>query len=231
MQKKLIAVIFLIIIGLFAFAEKNSYDFVFENNSFAELMKNINTDKGYSAVNKSYMSLMSQLDSNQNSIVIGLRAKTAYMEYVNNLNDKKNKTELKQILAECYSDLDKLAKMKTSSVITDSITFLVYGLDYRVTGSISKGTKSIKLIDDCYANNKDDIGIAALYAQRKAQAPKIGGGDVDEALQVCNSILKNIEKQSKSVKFDVYSTLAYCYDKKGDSKKASDYKSKALSQY
>lgn len=200
---------------------------MYNNTSFSAMMDAINTKQPYATIKNLFTHA---LDAMKGDVAARLRLKTAYYDYLNTLDSKKYKNELKDGLQSCYDDLNSLEKTNTITAIKDSLTFLVYGIDYRVTGSLSKGTKSIKIIDELFEKNSNDEGVMLLYAQRKAEAPKIGGGDTEVALSILNKLLDNIDNKANAVKFAVYNELANIYEKT-DKSKASYYREKASDLY
>lgn len=190
-------------------------------------MDSINTKEPYDTIKNI---LGQSLDVASNDIALQLRLKLAFIDYLYNQNSKEYKTEMRSVLDSCYEDLAKLEKSDTPKVIKEIVKFLLYGIDYRVTGNISKGTESVKIIDNGYKNNSDNEEIMLLYAQRKAEAPLIGGGDTKLATKVLLSLLDGIEKHSKAFQFAVYSELCYVYQK-SDKAKAEYYKQKAAALY
>lgn len=205
---------------------KNEYQQVYENTYFAKLFDATNQNKSYEEVKKLYEEGVSNI---QDTVTL-IRLKLDYIEFVNNLKGKEEKKELKAILDTCYNNLEKLEKTGASALILDSLTFLVYGIEYRVTGNWNKGLISLKLIDNCYFNNKSDAGIMLLYAQRKAETPAIGGGDTNQALEVLLQLLEDIDSFTTGFKYKVYQELGSVYEKT-DSIKSQYYYNLAKDLY
>lgn len=227
MKKFLGIVLFCVLFTSCLFAETDSFGYMYGNEAFASVMDAINTNTSYEKLQKIFNEALNTVG---NDIATRLRLKIAYYDYLNGLDAKKYKKETKSGLESCYEDYDKLEKSNTIQVIKDCLTFLLYGIDYRITGSVSKGTKSIGYIDDLIKTHGDDDTVVLLYAQRKAEAPKIGGGDTALALELLTKLAEKLDNKTDAFKFAVFSELGLVY-KKTDPSKSTYYIEKAKSLY
>lgn len=227
MKKTVCILLVLFLCGLCIFANTDCLKYVYENEAFSCVIDAINQNSSYENLHQIYINA---LNETKNDIVTSLRIKMAYLDYINTIEGKKHKTELKDGLKECYNDLEKLKTSNTIKAVQDLLSFLLHGIDYRIMGNLISGTKALQLIDNLYREYSDDDSVVLLYARRKSQAPKIGGGDSNVAISLLTGLENNMEDKTAAFKFEVLSELAYLYQK-SDPTKSRSYSEKAKSLY
>lgn len=217
----------------------DSFAFLSSYPQYVELYEAINNYDSASEVEAKFESLKTSLGNTVQDWTVLLKASLNYAHYCLEIAEKKNTKKAKQLISNAEAIYEALEKsgldMKASGA--EALKFCCLSIGYLASPlSISKGLESVKVIDNAYKENPQELSIAILYAARKLNAPGIGGGDDEEAYEVFSLLLNYVEapegaKTADWDRFDIYCGLAKYYEKKGSNEQAVEMYAKALVIY
>lgn len=245
-MKRTLLVSFFILLCATAFAGSSqsisytdSFAFLSSYPKYIELYEVINNGGSASQVDSKYEELKASLGTTVQDWTVLLKASLNYAHYCLEIAQKKNSKKAKQLVANAEAIYEALEKSGYSVGESNlkALKFCCLSIGYLASPmSISKGLESVSVIDGAYEEYPNEVSIAILYASRKLNAPGIGGGDADEAFRVFSSLLEYVESDAGANtlpwdRFDIYCSMAKCYEKKGDKTLALEYYYKALTIY